>query len=354
MRDPEYISKQALFVREEAQAWGLFERAPSIRFASVDDAGRPVLRTLSGVVLDGQLCFHGTDDGEKLGLIGREAVASCDEVIAQVPSYYVHPELACPATTYYLSAIAEGTVERVDDLELKARVLTAMMKRYQPEGGYDAIAPDDKRYRKVIEKLMVAALRPSRLSAKFKLGQHRTLAQIERVLAGLWQRGATGDLRAIRLVREAHPARPRPAFLAGPRGSDLCVWPDAEDAKQVAAMLVGQYWTTDFSEPLMAQAQRGSTAWVVARDPDSKQVLASARAISDNARYGYVLDVIVRPELRRQRFGHAVMKLLLDHPALRELKSIGLRTRDAQAVYTGFGFQVVEPPAGSTMALLRK
>lgn len=354
MRDPAYIAKQALFVREREQAWALFASAPSMRFASVDDDGRPVLRTLSGVVLDGQLCFHGTDDGEKLSLVGREAVASCDEVIAQVPSYYVHPQLACPATTYYLSAIAEGRVERIDDLELKARVLTAMMKRYQPEGGYDEIRPDDRRYATLLERLMVAALRPTKLSAKHKLGQHRSRAQIESVLAGLWQRGAPGDLRAIRLVHEAHPASPQPAFLCGPGGSVLCVWPDAADAEQVAAMLVGQYWTSEFSESLMADAQRGSTAWVVARDPASKQVLASARAISDRARFGYVLDVIVRPELRRQGFGQALMKLLLDHPALRTLKSIGLRTNDAQGLYGKLGFQVVEHPAGSSMALLRK
>ena len=63
-------------------------------------------------------------------------VASADEVVAQVPSYWIHPELACPASTYYLSALAEGTVQRVHDLARKARILNALMERFQPEGGY--------------------------------------------------------------------------------------------------------------------------------------------------------------------------------------------------------------------------
>jgi ribosomal protein S18 acetylase RimI-like enzyme/nitroimidazol reductase NimA-like FMN-containing flavoprotein (pyridoxamine 5'-phosphate oxidase superfamily) len=352
MRTDEYTVKQALFVRDESQAWTLFRQAPSVRFAGVSEAGQPVLRTLSAVVLDGALCFHGSDDGDKLGLLGRAAIASYDEVVAQVPSYWIHPELACPASTYYLSAIAEGTVERVDVLAYKARILSALMQRFQPEGGYDEIRPDDKRYTKVLERLMVAQLRPTRLSAKYKLGQHRTRAQIERVLAGLWQRGAPGDLRALRLIQEAHPDHPEPAFLQGPEASALCVAPDAGDARQVAALLEGQYWTEGFTHERMAQAQLGSAAWVVARDRHTRAVLASARVVGDQARFGYLLDVIVRPELRGRGFGRALITLLLDHPAVRGLLSIGLRTRDAHALYREFGFRDVDH--GNTTMLLSR
>jgi len=352
MRPPEYVEKQALFAEADRQAWAMFARAPSVRFAGVDEAGRPVLRTLSAVVLDGRLCFHGTDHGEKLGFLGREAVASYDEVVAQVPSYWIHPELACPASTYYLSAMVEGKVERVDDLAHKARVLTALMKHFQPEGGYAEIRPDDKRYRKVLEMTLVAELVPAHVSAKHKLGQQRTRAQIERVLAGLWARGAAADLRAMRLVREAHPGKPRPDFLRGPDDSVLCVAPDEDDARAVAALLAGQYWTGGFTPGQLANAQSGSTAWVVARDPTTGTVLASARAVSDRARFGYVLDVIVREDVRGRGFGRALMRLLLDHPALRSLCTIGLRTRDAQSLYREFGFG---PPraTGTEMVLLR-
>lgn len=351
MRPPEYSQKQALFTRDERDAWALFARAPSIRFAAADDAGRPVLRTLSAAVLDGTLCFHGTDHGEKLGLLGRDVVASCDEVVAQIPSYWIHPELACPASTYYQSAMLEGQVVRIEDPAHKARALMAIMAHFQPEGGYAEIRADDKRYRKVLDTLLVAQLVPSRVSAKRKLGQHRPRAQIERVLAGLWKRGGPGDLQALRMIHEAHPERPLPDFLRGPDDSVLCVAPDANDARVVAALLAGQYWTQTFTPTQLADAQTGSTAWVVARDAATGEVVASARAVSDRARFGYVLDVIVRPDLRGRGFGRALLQLLLQHPALRELCTIGLRTRDAQSLYRDFGF--VEPqPRGTEMVLL--
>ncbi|MET0344250.1 MAG: GNAT family N-acetyltransferase [Polyangiales bacterium] len=351
MTTPERTAMQASFQAEEAEGWAMFARAPAVRFAGADADGRPVLRTLSAVVLEGRLCVHGADDGQKLGLVGRPVVASYDEIVAQVPSYWVHPELACPASTYYLSVQAEGTLARVDDRAHKARILTAIMERFQPEGGYLPITADAPRYAKVLDMLLVAELAPTRVSCKHKLGQHRTPAQIERILAGLWQRGAPGDLRAMRLVREAHPARPLPALLRGPDDSVLCVAPDHADAREVAAMLEGQYWTEGFTHARMTAAQRGSQAWVVTRDAAGR-VLASGRAVSDGARFGYVMDMIVRPELRGRGHGKAIVKLLLAHPAMRGLVAIGLRTRDAQGLYRGFGFDTARP-RGEEMVLLR-
>lgn len=324
------------FRADEPFAWQLFAHAPCVQFAAAGDA--PLLRTLSAVVLDGALCFHGGDHGEKLGLVDRQVVASCEQVVAQVASYFVHAELACPASTYYLSAQATGTVRRVTDLELKARILSALMERFQPEGGYRPISPDDAGYRKVLEKLLVCELRPDTLSGKRKLGQHRTRAQIERLLKGLWQRGQPGDVAALRMILEAHPDRPAPPFLATAEpGVSLAVAPDADDAEAVAALLEGQYWTGDFSRALMARAHLGTPAWVLARTREG-EVVGSARVVSDGARYGCLMDVVVHPALRGRGVGKALVALALDHPAARGVLRIGLRTRDAQRLYEKFGF----------------
>jgi nitroimidazol reductase NimA-like FMN-containing flavoprotein (pyridoxamine 5'-phosphate oxidase superfamily)/GNAT superfamily N-acetyltransferase len=343
----ERAAKYRLFSAPTESAWSLFAAAPCVQFAGVHAAGKPVLRTLSAVVSDGALCVHGADDGEKLALLGP-VVASCEQVVAQVASHWIHPELACPASTYYLSAIAEGELRPVHALERKASILGALMARFQPEGGYAPIHADDQRYRKVLEGLMVAELRPAKLSAKHKLGQHRSKRQIEAVLEGLWKRGGQGDLRAIRLIKQAHPEQPRPSFLVGPEGSELCVAPDEEDARQVAGLLEGQYWTAGFAPDQLAAAQRGSTAWVVAREPESGRVLASARALSDGARLAWLLDVITDPGLRGRGYGRALLHLLMAHPALRGVSHMCLRTR-TPGFYSPLGFAAAPAPTAQEM-----
>jgi nitroimidazol reductase NimA-like FMN-containing flavoprotein (pyridoxamine 5'-phosphate oxidase superfamily)/GNAT superfamily N-acetyltransferase len=333
MSTPERSAKYRLFHADDA--WQMFARATSVRFAGVCE-GRPVLRTLSAVVSDGAICVHGADDGEKLGLLGP-VIASCEEIVAQVASYWVHPELACPASTYYLSAIAEGELKRVDDLDRKAAIMGALMSRFQPEGGYVPLT-HDKRYAKVLESLLIAELRPTKLSAKHKLGQHRTKKQAESILEGLWQRGGPGDTRAIRLIRDAHPDAP--CFRSGPEQSVLDVSPTVEDARQVARLLEGQYWTGGFSLEQLAQSQLNSDAWIVARL--GTEVVASARAVTDGVRLAWIMDVIVHPAKRGLGYGRALMQLLMEHPALRTATRMRLRTRSPE-FYGRLGFVKAEP-----------
>ena len=58
--------------------------------------------------------FHGSPRGEKNAWIGREAVVTAHEIVAEIPSYFVDPRRACPATTFYESAQLRGVVNRLD------------------------------------------------------------------------------------------------------------------------------------------------------------------------------------------------------------------------------------------------
>lgn len=337
------------YAASPAEALRLFRDARFVRFAWADEHGRPRARSLNAVLVDGALCFHGGDRGEKLGMLDRPTLAVVEEVVAQVPSYWVHPRNACPASTYYESAQAEGVVRRIEDEVRKAQVLEAIMQRFQPEGGYVPIEADHPRYAGVIRELLVAELVPERLVAKRKLGQKRSGAEILRVLSGLWARGEAGDLVAIRRILESHPSRPRPAFLEGPAGTRLCVAPDAADADAVATLLEGAYWTVGMTRAVHLRAHLGGTAWLVARDEDGR-VVGSARAVSDRGRYAWILDVIVAPSHRGRGLGRALVSRLLDHPAVRGLRRVGLATRDAERFYASFGFEVVHGDGVVTMA----
>jgi len=56
------------------------------------------------------------------------------------------------------------------------------------------------------------------------------------------------------------------------------------------------------------------------------------------------MDVFVVPEYRGQGISKALMRAVLDHPDLQNLRLFVLGTRDAHGLYAQFGFQpLVEP-----------
>ncbi len=85
---------------------------------------------------------------------------------------------------------------------------------------------------------------------------------------------------------------------------------------------------------------------------DDSQI-AFARVVTDHAIFGYVMDVYVEPTWRGQGIGKALITAILEHPELRDLKLVMLRTEDAQTFYQQFGFEEVTGGVPSTMARMR-
>lgn len=318
-------------------------RADAVRFLGEAETFQlcgpgPVLKTLHGVVVDEWLCFHSAPKGEKTSLLGERVVASTEEVVARIPSYFLDAERACPATTLFRSVQVHGVLTEIDDAGVKARALQGLMEKLQPEGGHQPITEDSPLYAPAVRGLLVAGVSLSELDGKAKLAQNRTAADRARVLEQLWRRGSPGDLRAIELIRAANPADPVPPWLAAPNGLTFHTWSPPSTANEVAGLLVDEYWNAGvFSREELRLAHLGSAAWVVARTPTG-EVAASARAISDGTKYAWVYDVIVAPSHRRQGLGKSLMHLLLDHPAIRRARRVLLATRDAQPLYAPFGF----------------
>lgn len=336
---------------DEARA--LLARSPVVHLATVDAEGRPILRTVHGVVVDGALAFHGAPAGEKMAALGRPVVASAEESVAVVPSYFFDPTLACPATTYYRSVQVHGVLERVDDRHAKARVLQALMRKYQPEGGHAAIEADDPRYRKQVEGILIVRIGLAAIDGKAKLGQNRKPEEMARVLAQLWQRGLPGDPAAIEVLRRGNPEAPTPEFLRAPAGARLCCALGPADLDGAVALLVDQYWNVGVTPAALARAQPGSAAWVGAHDEHGRLV-ATARAVADAGKFAYLFDVAVAPEWRGRGLGSAVVGLLLDHPQVREARVVGLRTRDMQSFYARLGFGPPRPSASTEMQRIRE
>src|SRR4051812_8169281 len=109
--------RKAIYRGSGDEGRALFVRAPVVHLATTNDLGDPILRSLHAVLEGDSLYFHGAPAGEKMTGIGKTAVVSAEEVVASIPSWFVDPVKACPATTYYVSAQAHGVIEEVDDLD---------------------------------------------------------------------------------------------------------------------------------------------------------------------------------------------------------------------------------------------
>ena len=332
--------RRAIYRGEEHEGRDVLGRADVIHLATTDEDGSPILRTLHAVLDGDALYFHGAPAGEKMRGIGRLAVVSAEETIASIPSFFVDPERACPATTYYVSAQGHGPIEEVTDLETKARVLATLMTKYQPEGGYVPIRASDPLYRKAIAGLLVARVRLDRVDCKVKLGQNRRPEERTRILERLWERGGAADVRAIGILMARFPDLPCPAFLRAPAGSNLrlaCTIADDEELDEIIALLDDAYWLDGIPQTEIRSAIRRSSATVLARDERGK-VVGFARAMSDG-KTAWIYDVIVAPSSRDTGVGATVMRLLLDHPAVRTARHVRLTTKDAMRFYARLGFR---------------
>lgn len=187
----------------------LLTTVPVIHLAGTGRSGDPVLRTVHGVLVGDVVAFHGAPAGEKMECLGRPVVLGVEDIVASIPSYFVDPERACPATTYYRSVHVHGVLEEVTDVEGKAAVLRALLAKHQPEGGHVPLTAKDPLYAKAVAGLLVVHvdLRRAHVVGKAKLGQNRTPRQRAAVVAALRERarrgGGPADERAAALVEQA-------------------------------------------------------------------------------------------------------------------------------------------------------
>jgi len=63
-----------------------------------------------------------------------------------------------------------------------------------------------------------------------------------------------------------------------------------------------------------------------------------ARVITDYATFANLVDVFVLPEYRGRAYGKSLVRAVLAHPRLQNLRRYTLATADAHALYAGFGF----------------
>ena len=107
------------------------------------------------------------------------------------------------------------------------------------------------------------------------------------------------------------------------------------------------YWAQDRSRETVERSVRHSLCFSVFADNEQ---IGFARVVSDHAVFAYLMDVFVVPEFRGRGISKALMRAVLDHPELQNLRLFLLRTSDAHGLYEQFGFRPVANPE-SLMAI---
>lgn len=110
------------------------------------------------------------------------------------------------------------------------------------------------------------------------------------------------------------------------------------------------YWAIGRSLETVRQSIENSLCFGV-YDASGKQ-LGFARVATDYAVFGWLMDVFVLEDFRGKGLGKLLIKEVTEHPALKNLRRIGLGTADAHGLYQQYGFTGLSKPQ-NMMELLR-
>ncbi len=128
-------------IRDRMRIMKILERAPVGRLGTIGPEGYPMIKPVNFACLGGRIYFHSAPAGEKIDDIVRNGNV-CFEV-DEALGYRSAVVQACDAGYFFRSVIVRGRASIVRDREEKLAALDALMRKYQPEGGY-AAAPEEK------------------------------------------------------------------------------------------------------------------------------------------------------------------------------------------------------------------
>ena len=144
---------------------------------------------------DGRILWHGAIAGERFDCLKIDPRATFCAVSAQsyVPSHLLSEENATNATAAFKSVIVRGRCHTIDDPQEKCVILNTLMEKYQPEGRFRRVTPEDPLYVKVLAATGVFALRVEEMTGKFKLAQNKPEEARKRIAEWLLERGLPAD-----------------------------------------------------------------------------------------------------------------------------------------------------------------
>jgi len=139
------------------------------RIASIDNDGYPQIIPMNFVFVDDVIYMHSHVKGEKLENITRNNKVGfeVDRNLEFLPSYFFDPNDASLANTFYISVVIKGNGKLIAEKDEMVTALNSLMKKYQPEGKYQKIKPQDD----VLNHVAVIKVTPEIMTGKYSIGQ---------------------------------------------------------------------------------------------------------------------------------------------------------------------------------------
>ena len=173
------------------------------RISSIDDNGYPQIIPMNFVYISDVIYMHSHVRGEKLDNIRRNQKVGfeVDKNLEFLPSYFSDPTDASLADTLYISVVIKGNASIISDKEEKTTALNGLMKKYQPEGGYEPIKPEMD----VLDEVVVIKIIPKSLRGKYKIGQNMNMKSRIDLAKQILKRGTptakeTLDIMGFRII----------------------------------------------------------------------------------------------------------------------------------------------------------
>ncbi len=111
--------------------------------------------------------------------------------------------------------------------------------------------------------------------------------------------------------------------------------------KKIHSFLTRAYWSEGISIQKIKRAIKGSICFGVFHKTEQ---IGFARVVTDKASIAYIADLFIIENYRGKKLSVWLMKCILSHPELKDVKAFMLATKDAHGLYAKFGFEKLKDP----------
>jgi GNAT superfamily N-acetyltransferase len=125
-------------------------------------------------------------------------------------------------------------------------------------------------------------------------------------------------------------------------GYEISTDPARLDLDAIHGFLREAYWSPGVPRDVVERSLAGSLCFGLYA-PDGAQA-GFARAVTDRATFAWIADVFVLEPHRGRGLAKWLMRTVVEHPDLRDLRRTVLATRDAHGLYLGLGFEPLPTP----------